>query len=260
MEDLNAATLKDVAEFFRIYYAPNNAVLTLVGDFKTDELLTKIKKYFEDIPSQPPPPVPDMTEPKQTAERRRTLEDPLAQFPRLDIVYKIPPGNTPDWYSLSVAARILSNGQSSRLYQKLVRGLEVATNVTAFAQERRGPALFSITVVLRPGKDPAEVEKLVYEELERIKTEPVTDLEMEKIRMSFRRSDVEQLSGTLGRPIRLGQFAVFYNNPGLINSYGQKFRAVTRDQIQRAARTYLTESNRSVILTLPSPRTAGGVQ
>ncbi len=258
MEDLNAATLKDVEDFFRIYYAPNNAVLAMVGDFKTDETLAKIRKYFEDIPSQTAPPVPDMTEPKQAAERRKTLEDPLAQFPRLDIVYKIPPGNTPDWYALSVASRIMTNGQSSRLYQKLVRGLEVVTNVNAFAQERRGPSLFSIGLVLRPGKDPAEVEKLIYEEIERIKAEPVTDLEMEKIRMSFRRSDVEQLSGTLGRAVRLGQYAVFYNDPGLINAYGQKFRAVTKEQIQRAARTYLTDANRTVILTVPRPRTAGG--
>ena len=258
MEDLNAATLKDVDDFFRIYYAPNNAVLAMVGDFKTDETLAKIRKYFEAIPSQPAPPVLDMAEPKQAGERRKTLEDPLAQFPRLDIVYKIPPGNSPDWYALSVASRILTNGQSSRLYQKLVRGLEVLTNVNAFAQERRGPSLFTIALVLRPGKDPADIEKLIYEEIERIKDEPVTDLEMEKIRMSFRRSDVEQLSGTLGRAVRLGQYAVFYNDPGLINSYGQNFRAVTKEQIQRAVRTYLTDANRTVILTVPTPRTAGG--
>jgi predicted Zn-dependent peptidase len=260
MEDLNAATLKDVDEFFRIYYAPNNAVLAMVGDFKSDETLAKVRKYFEDIPAQTAPPAPDMIEPKQTAERRRTLEDPLAQFPRIDIVYKIPAGNTPDWYALSVAARTLTSGQSSRLYQKLVRGLEVVTNVNATAQERRGPALFTIGLVLRPGKDPVETEKLIYEEIERIKNEPVTDLEMEKIRMSFRRSDIEQLSGTLGRAVRFGQFAVFYNDPGLINSYGEKFRSVTKEQIQRAARTYLTETNRSVILTLPRPRTTGGAQ
>jgi predicted Zn-dependent peptidase len=260
MDDLNAATLKDVEEFFRIYYAPNNAVLTMVGDFDTNEVLAGIRRYFEDIPSQPAPPLPDMTEPRQTSERRARIEDPLAQFPRLDIVYKIPPGNTPDWYALSVAARVLANGQSSRLYQKLVRGLEVATNVNANAQERRGPSMFNIGLVLRPGKDPGEVEKLIYQEIERIQNEPVTDIEMEKIRMSFRRSDIEQLSGTLGQAVRLGQFAVFYNDPGLINSYGQKFRSVSKDQIQQAARRYLTESNRSVILTLPVPRTAGGGQ
>src|ERR671913_801709 len=92
MEDLNAATVKDVAEFFRTYYAPNNAVVSLVGAFKTEQAMALIKKYFENIPSQPPPPAPDVTEPEQQTERRNTIEDAFAQTPRLDIVYKIPPG------------------------------------------------------------------------------------------------------------------------------------------------------------------------
>src|SRR6266567_4629805 len=131
MEDLNAASVKDVADFFKTYYAPNNAVLTLVGDFKPSDALSKIEKYFGDIPSQPAPPVPDMTEPKQTAERRKTIEDPLAQLARVDIAYKIPPGNTPDWYALAVLGEVLSNGQSSRLYQKLVRETQVAQQANA---------------------------------------------------------------------------------------------------------------------------------
>src|SRR5262249_37179811 len=120
MADLDKASVKDVSEFFRTYYAPNNAVLVLVGDFKSDEALAKVRKYFEDIPQHTPPPAPNMTEPKQTAERRKTKEDALADLTSIDIVFKIPPGNTPDWYALSVAGVILSEGQSSRLYQKLV--------------------------------------------------------------------------------------------------------------------------------------------
>jgi zinc protease len=96
MQDLNAATIKDVQDFFRIYYAPNNAVLTLVGDFQPAEALAKIKKYFGDIPAQPAPAgARILAEPKQTAERRKTIEDPFAQVPRLDIAFKTPPGNTP---------------------------------------------------------------------------------------------------------------------------------------------------------------------
>src|SRR5207249_7716236 len=125
MEDLNAATVDDVAGFFKTYYAPNNAVLSIVGDFKTDEVITKIEKHFGNIPSQPAPPVPDMTEPKQTAERRKTIEDPLAQIPRIDIAWKIPPGNTSDWYALFVLGEILSSGQSSRFYRTLVREKQV---------------------------------------------------------------------------------------------------------------------------------------
>ena len=257
MEDLNAATVKDVAEFFRTYYAPDNAVLSMAGDFKSDEALSKIEKYFGNVPSQPPPPAPDMTEPKQTAERRKTLDDPLAQLTRIDIAYKIPPGNTPDWYALAVLGDVLSTGQSSRLYQKLVREKQVALQANAGAMERRGPSLFIATLMVTPGKDPAEVEKLFYEEVERVKSETVTDAEMEKVRMSVRRGDVEQLQGTLYRAQALGENAVFYNDPGVINTSSEKIKKVTKQDIQKVARTYLTEANRTVVVTTPKPSAEG---
>src|SRR2546429_2731827 len=144
MEDLDAAAVKDVAEFFKMYYAPNNAVLTLVGDFKSSDVLNKAEKYFGNIPSQPAPPVPDMSEPKQTAERRKTIEDALAQIPRIDIAWKIPPGNTPDWYALFVLGEILSSGQSSRFYRTLVREKQVVVQEGAGPMEKRGPALFMV--------------------------------------------------------------------------------------------------------------------
>ncbi len=256
MEDLNAATVQDVAEFFKIYYAPNNAVVTLVGDFKTDEMLAKVRKYFENIPSQTPPPVPDLTEPPQTAERRKTLEDNFAQVPRLDIIYKIPAGNTPDWYAVSVAAQILASGQSSRLYQKLVKEKEVAANVFGGAQERRGPTLASVVVLARPGKDLGEIEKLAYEELEKLKKEPVADWELEKVRLQLRRQRAQILQRTLFRAFLIGQYAVHYNDPSLINTIEEKLNRVTKDDIQRVARAYLKDTNRTVITTLPKPKAA----
>lgn len=216
MSDLNAATVGDAAEFFRMYYAPNNTVLAMVGDFKTEEVLAKIEKYFGDIPRQSVAPVPDTTEPKQTTERRKIHEDPLAQVPRLNVVFKIPAGNTPEWDTLAVTAQILSGGQSSRLYQKLVKQRQVATSAGAAAQERRGPSLFVITVDVQPGRSPVDVEALVYEELERLKSQPVADAELEEVRMGIRRLEVEQQIGTLNRANLLGQFAVYYNDPGLI--------------------------------------------
>jgi predicted Zn-dependent peptidase len=255
MEDLNAATVEDVAEFFRMYYAPNNAVLALVGDFKTDEALALVKKYFEGIPSQPPPPQPDMTEPEQKAERRRTIEDGFAQTPRIDMVWKIPPGNTPDWYALSMAGSILTSGQSSRLFQKLVKEKEVAVNVFGSAQERRGPSLHSVVVLARPGKDLNEIEKMVYEEIERLKTELVSDEEMEKVRMQLRRQRAQQLQSTLFRSILLSQYAVYYGTPELINTIEEKFSKVTKEDIRRVARTYLKDTNRTVVTTIPKPRT-----
>jgi zinc protease len=251
MEDLNAATVKDVAEFFKTYYAPNNAVLTLVGDFKTSEILPKIEKYFGGIPAQPAPPTPDMTEPKQKAERRKTLEDPLAQLTRIDLGYKIPPGNTPDFYAMYQLGEILSTGQSSRLYLDLVRDKQVAVQANAGPDERRGSSLFIVDLVVTPGKDPKEVEKLVYEELERVKNEGVTDAELQKVRMEVKRGKIEQLEGTLGRAMALGSNAVYYNDPNVINTGNDKLMSVTKEQIQKAARTYLIDSNRTVLTTIP---------
>jgi len=257
MDDLNAATVKDVADFFKTYYAPNNAVLTLVGDFKTNEALQKIEKYFGSIPSQPAPQPPDMTEPKQNGERRKTLDDPLAQVARVDVAFKIPPGNTPDWYALYVLGEILATGQSSRLYQNLVRDKQVAVQVQAGTFERRGPSLFLVDAFITPGKDPKEVEKLINEELERVKNELVTDAELQKVRMEVKRGKVEQLEGTLYRAQSLGENAVFYNDPNVINTGNDKLMSVTKEQIQKAARTYLIESNRTVLTTVPKPRTGG---
>ena len=124
--------------------------------------------------------------------------------------------------------------------------------------ERRGPSLFLVDVFVAPGKDPKEAEKLVLEELERVKKEGVTDLELQKVRMAVKRSKVEQLQGTLFRARTLGEYAVFYNDPNVINTGNDKLMSVTKDQIQRVARTYLTESNRTVLTTLPKPKTGGG--
>ncbi len=254
MEDLNSATVQDVAEFFKIYYAPNNAALTLIGDFKTDEALEKIKKYFESMPAQPPPPEPDVTEPEQQGERGQTIEDNFAQTPRIDIVYKIPQSNTHDWYALSLLGNILTSGQSSRLYQKLVKEKEVAVSVFGGAQERRGPSLHSIIAMARPGKDFKEIEKLVYDEIEKIKNEAVADWEIEKVRAQLRRSRAQQLQSTLFRSILIGQYAVYYNDPGLINTIQGKYSQVTKEDIQRVAKTYLKDSYRTVITTIPKPK------
>ncbi len=252
MADLDAASVKDVSDFFRTYYAPNNAVLTLVGDFDGAEVMKKIERYFSDIPQQTPPPEPNVTEPKQTAERRKTLEDPLAQLPRLDIVYKMPQGNTPDTYALDYLSDVLSFGQSSRLYQKMVKEKELVTGASCGIDMRRGPGLFWCTLNVRPGKDPAEVEKALYEELDKVKTEPISDAEVEKERMAYKRNQAEQLQSTLDRATSLGMYAVFFNDPDLVNSYSKKILAVTKSQLQQAAKTYLVETNRSVVLTIPA--------
>src|SRR3954469_21074384 len=119
MSDLSAASVEDVAQFFKTYYAPNNAVMAIVGGGKTDEVIAKVKKYFDEIPAQPAPPPVDMTEPAPTGERRVVLEDALARAPRVDLSYVVPPSSSPDEAAISVLGTVLSSGRSSRFYKKV---------------------------------------------------------------------------------------------------------------------------------------------
>jgi zinc protease len=256
MDDLNAATIQDVQQFFKTYYAPNNVVLTLVGDFDSKTALAKIRKYFEDIPSQPQPPEPDMTEPKQTAERRVTVEDAFAPFPRLQIVFKGPRGNTPDHYALSVLTDVLAGGQSSRLYQKLVKQQQLAVQVMAFAQSSRGPGLVTFAVMPRPGKNLADIEKSIYEEVDRLKTDPPAAWELAKAAATIKTRRATQLQTSLSRANLIGESAVFFNDPDLVNTVPQKYAAVTASDVQRVAAQYLVETNRTVVTTVPKPKAA----
>ncbi len=257
MEDLNAARLEDVAQFFKTYYAPNNAALVLVGDFKTSEALEKVKKYFEGIPSQTAPATVDMTEPAQTAERRTTIEDPFARLPRLDIVYKTVPGNTPDWYALDMLGDILFGGPSSRLYQKLVKDKGVVLRVAGGVDMRRGPSLFQGVASLKPGQDPGEVEKLIYEEFDRIKNGGVTPAEIEKIRMQDRLQQAESMMSTINRARILGRFTVYFHDPNLVNTILANYSEVKPSDVQRVARQYLGETRRTVVLTTPKAQAQG---
>src|ERR1044071_6554879 len=175
MEDLTAASVEDVASFFKMYYAPNNAVLTLVGDFNTSEALKKIKQNFESIPSQPAPPPVDMTEPAQTAERRASVDDALARAPQVDIAFKAVPGNTADFYALQVLSAALQSGQSSRLYQTLVKDKPMVTNVGGFMDEKVGTGALYTSATLRSGVKTDDVEKAIYDEVERVKKDGIAE-------------------------------------------------------------------------------------
>ncbi len=264
MEDLDAATLFDVEDFFTEYYSPNNAVLALVGDFDSEEALARIEHYFGDIPSQPAPLEAFIVEPEQTQEKRVTLQDQFARLPRVDIAYKAPVGNTGDWYMLSMLADILGGGQSGRLYKRLVQEEQLVLSVRAGLGERRGPSLFSISATLRPGVDLEAVEIVIYEEIEKLKSELVEDWEMEKVRAQIERQNAQRLQSTRSRANALAENAVFYNDPGLINTFQEKFDRVSRDEIRSSAGIYLRETNRTVVLTLPQARdgraSAGGDQ
>ena len=254
MEDLNAASVDDVAQFFKMYYAPNNAVLTLVGDFKTPDALGKIRANFESIARQPDPPPVDMTEPQQKAERRTTVDDVLARAPRIDIAYKAVPGNTADFYALQVLNTALQGGQSSRLYQKLVKEKEMLTGVGGFMDEKRGVGALYSNATLRPNVKTEDVEALIYAEVDRLKKEPIADWELQKAKNTTRRSFVNNLQSSLIRAVTIGQYTVYYNEPGLINARLEKVSAVTKEDVQRVANKYLVDTNRTVVITMPKAK------
>jgi zinc protease len=254
MEDLNAATVEDVSEFFKMYYAPNNAVLVLVGDFKTDDALARIRKNFESLPRQPNPPAVDMTEPEQKAERRATVDDVLARAPQLDLAYKAVPGNTADFYALQVLGAALGSGQSSRLYQKLVKEKEMVTSIGAFVSERRGPGAFYSFAIVKPGVKMEVVEATIYAEIERLKKEPIADWELQKAKNTTRRNFINGLQSSILRAITLGQYITYYGDPNLINVRLDRVAAVTKEDVQRVANKYLRDTNRTVVITNPKAK------
>jgi zinc protease len=254
MEDLNAATVEDVSEFFKMYYAPNNAVLVLVGDFKTAEALAKIRASFESLPRQPNPPAVDMTEPQQKAERRASVDDQLARATRIDLAFKAVAGNTTDFYALQVLAAVLQSGQSSRLYQKLVKEKEMLTGVGGFMDEKRGVGAFYTNAMLRPGVKTEDIEAAIYAEMDRLKKEPIADWELQKAKNTTRRNLINNLQSSLARAVTIGQYTVYYNEPGLINTRLDKVAAVTKEDVQRVAGKYLLDTNRTVVITTPKAK------
>jgi len=252
MADLNAATVADVSHFFRIYYAPNNAVLTLVGDLDPQEALAQVKKYFGDIPSQPAPPKVDLSEPEHYGERRETIEDPLARLPMVLMAFHIPPGNTPDNYALKVLGDILATGESSRLYQHLVKEKQLATAVEVQADARIGPSLFYVLAMPRPGVKPEDLEKAVEDEIAAVQKDGVTEREMDKAHAQFRRHQIQARQTDLYTAMRLGEYAVYYDDPNLINTIFDKYNAVTAAEVKAAANRYLIPKEQAVVIDLPA--------
>jgi zinc protease len=263
MADLDAASVDDVRQFFKTYYAPNNAVLALVGDLNAKDALARVKKYFGSIQRQEAPKPVDLTEPAKEGERRAKIEDPLARLARVDIAYRIPASGQADARALAIAASILGGGgggfrggggggrSNSRLYQKLVEDKELAVQVSANTDRRAGPGMFHISATVRPGKKTEEVEGLIFEEISKLHSEPVTAKELQRVRIGVQRAAESRLS-VLSRAQALADDAALYNDPNRINSEIDQQLAVTPADIQKAVRAYLVAANRVVIDTLPA--------
>jgi predicted Zn-dependent peptidase len=254
MEDLNAATVDDVAEFFKTYYAPNNAVLSIVGDFKSREARSLVEKYFGSISRQPPSAPVDMTEPEQKAERRAVLGDQLARLTQVRIAYKAGSGNAPDTYALQVLSGVLDQGQSSRLYRSLVQRKQLVTGISTGVDERRGPGALYISAFVLPGKSATDVETAIYEEIDRLKREPIADWELQKIKNATRVNYLSSIRSAQTRATMLSTYKVYYDDPNLINTRLERFNAVSKQDVQRVATKYLTLENRTVMIVNPEPK------
>lgn len=253
MADLNAASLDDVKEFFRTYYAPNNAVLSLAGDFDPAEAMEKIKKYFGGIPRQPDPPQALPCEEDRYGERSETVMDTLARLPMVMAAYQIPSGNTPDNYALQVLGNILGTGESCRLYQRLVKEEQFATSVQVQVDARRGPGLFYIFAYPRPGVKPEDLANGIYESIAAIAKDGVTSAELSKARMEYRRREVQVRESALRTALLLGRATIYFNDPNLINSAIDRYNAVTTDDVKKVAQKYFVANLRAVVITLPQP-------
>jgi zinc protease len=256
MTDLNAATIQDVKDFFRIYYAPNNAVLTLVGDFNPDEALEKVKKYFGSIPSQPAPPKVLLDEEPHYGERRETIYDPLARLPEIDMAYHIPPGNTPENYAIQQLAIVLGQGESSRLYQRLVKEKQLASDVSVQADARIGVSQLYFSANPRPGVKVEDLEKAMDEEIDAVVKEGVTAQELAKAKTQLLRQFIERRRSDLFTAILIGSYTVYFNDPNLINTTLAKENAVTLAQVNAATKKFLARDQRTVVITWPAAEDA----
>ena len=255
MEDLDAATIQDLREFFRIYYAPNNAVITIVGDFKSSVARDLIEKYFGTISSQPVPPAVDVSEGEDVAIREEIFKDPLAPAPAIVLGWKIPARRTMDFYALSLGGTLLFDGDSSRLYQKLVKGEESVVSIEGGIDERRGPSAFYIFALPKPDHEAATVQQKIFEEIKQLASEGPSEAEMEKLRNSLCNDAVRGRQSTMYRAQRLAEFALYDSNPRLFDDELDHYLAVSAADIKAAIAHYVDVENRVVLDIVPSGAT-----
>jgi zinc protease len=254
--DLDAARLGDVRAFHEEYYKPDNATLVLVGDFKTDEALAKIRKYFGAIPKSRDGdfvryPVPAIT---QTAERRDVYNDPLAPLPLVGMAFRLPEPASPDTPVFDVMAQILSQGQSSRLYRSLVRDQQLAIQASGQKLDLRLGGLFFFFAVANAGKAPADLERALIQQVEQLRAEPVTEAELAKARNQALTAYVFGNLSTEQKATALGEADLLYGDPEEANRYFDKLSRVSADDVRRVAQKYFAPESRTVFQMLPPGR------
>jgi predicted Zn-dependent peptidase len=257
LADINAATIEDVRSFFKTYYAPNNAVLTIVGDVDVNEVKKMVEKHFAAIPSQATPPKPDLSEPAQTKEKRLSQTDKLANLPALATGYHLPAQNSPDFPAVALLVQILQGDDSSRWYQRLVKDkgltLDLSGGLNYFGNEfdYYGPMIMTTRMTYKPGHTAEEVLREMDAVVSELASKGVTEKELADAKVRYRSSFYSQLESSFGKTHLLSVLALFRDDPAQINNLLTPFESVTADQVKTAAAKYVVASNRTVIDRVP---------
>jgi predicted Zn-dependent peptidase len=251
MADLDSAQITDVQQFFRTYYAPNNATLTLVGDFQPAQARQLIQQYFAGIPSAPAPPPVTCENPFRDLPRRDTIQDANAPLPAFMASYGAVPVGHRDSYALELLGTIMGGGSSSRLNQRLVKQERAASFAVLFPDLRRGPGIMLFYLRANQGVDAGRLESLLDEELATLLRDGVTDAELERAKNQQRAGFIRELQTAMGRAETLQQYTLYFGDPATIRTALDPYLAVTRDDVLRVARQYLRPDNRAVVVTLP---------
>ena len=260
LAEINAATIEDVRGFFKTYYAPNNAVLTVVGDVDVNDVKKMVEKHFATIPSQPMPARADLSEPPQTKEKRVSQTDKLAKLPALATGYHLPPQNSPDFPAMALLVQILQGDESSRWYQRLVKEKELTLDLSGslnyFGNEfdYTGPMIMTTRTTYKPGVTADAVLREMDAVLAELTSKGVTDKELADAKVRYRSDFYSQLESSQGKTHLLSALALFRDNPQQINSLLTPFESVTAAQIKSAAAKYVVATNRTVIDRVPEPR------
>ena len=252
MQDLEAASVDDVRDFYHTYYVPANATLVLVGDFDTTQALQMVSNYLGRVPKADKPVPRDIPqEPPQTKEKRVTLQEPWP-LPAVVVAYHVTRDGNPDSYPLHIAAKVLSDGQTSRIYKKLVYEKQLAVAAFGNANLIEDPNLFYAVAIVQPGHSTDDVTSTLIEELDRLKTEPITEHELQRTKNQFAR---DYIFGRLSNQQKAGQLShavVIHNDIKTADGEFDIFQNITVADVQRVARTYFRPENRLVLTLMPS--------
>jgi zinc protease len=264
IKDIEAAKLNEVQDFFKTYYAPNNAALAIVGDFDPAEAKKFVEKYFGPLKASNLPPQPDLKEPRQEKEKRETKTDALTKRPALAVAYHVPERNTPEYYAMILLDQILIEGDDSLLHQELVQkrgytgGVEGGINLLGNPYNYQGPMLFIADVMYDPSTKPDDIVSAMDGVIEPLRTKPVDQKTLDRALVKAR-SDLYDTFGTqggFGLMDILASFALFDDNPGKVNTLATELGKVTPELLQKTAAEYLRPENRTVLVVEPKAAAA----